>query len=225
MGFTSKTNKPHAVCLPYPVQGHITPMVRMAKLLYHKGFHITFVNTEYNHQRLLKSRGPDSLDGLLDFTFRTIPDGLLISDANSTQDIPALCQSTSKNCLAPFCELISQLNSMAASPSSNVPPVSCIIGDGLMSFSMLAANEFNIPYALFWTSSACGYFGCLKYSVLVNQGLVRLKDESQITDGYLENTIEWTEGIKSIRLKDLPPFLRTTDPDDIMLNFVIQEMN
>ncbi|CAK9309183.1 unnamed protein product [Citrullus colocynthis] len=200
-------------------------MLRLAKLLHHKGFHITFVNTEFNHQRLLKSRGPDSLDCLLDFTFRTIPDGLPISDANCTQHIPALCKSTSKNCLAPLCDLISQLKSMAASPSSNVPPVSCVIGDALMSFSMLAANEFKIPCALLWTSSACAYFGCLQYSELVNQGLIPLKDLSQITNGYLENTIEWTRGLKNIRLRDIPTFIRTTDLDDIMFNFIIQEMN
>ena len=170
MGSASKTDKPHAVCIPYPAQGHINPMLSLAKLLHHTGFHITFVNTEYNHRRLLRSRGPDSLDGLLDFQFRTIPDDLPFSDANSTQDIPLLCQSTSKNCLAPFCDLISQLNSAA-----DVPPVSCIVGDAVMSFSMLAANEFKIPYALFWTASACGYWGCMCCRELVKQGLVPLK--------------------------------------------------
>lgn len=179
MGSISKTDRPHAVCIPYPAQGHINPMLRLAKLLHHKGFYITFVNTEYNHRRLLKSRGPDSLDGLLDFRFETIPDGLPFSDANSTQDIPALCQSTTKNCLAPLCDLISKLNSIAAASSStthdHVPPVSCIVGDVVMSFSMLAANHFKIPHALFWTASSCGYFGYLQYYELIKQGVVPLK--------------------------------------------------
>ncbi|GLT93791.1 hypothetical protein SLE2022_115650 [Rubroshorea leprosula] len=68
--------KPHAVCIPYPAQGHINPMLKLAKLLHHRGFHITFVNTELNHKRLLKSRGSDSLNGLPLFRFDTIPDGL-----------------------------------------------------------------------------------------------------------------------------------------------------
>lgn len=58
------THKPHAICIPFPAQGHINPMLKLAKLLHHKGFHITFVNTEYNHKRLLKSRGPNSLDAM-----------------------------------------------------------------------------------------------------------------------------------------------------------------
>ncbi|XP_023511391.1 7-deoxyloganetin glucosyltransferase-like [Cucurbita pepo subsp. pepo] len=212
MGSISKTSKPHVVCVPFPAQGHINPMLKLAKLLHHRGFHVTFVNTEYNHRRLLNSRGLNSVDGLLDFQFRTIPDGLPFSNANSTQDVPSLCQSTSKNCLAPLCDLISELNSII-----DVPPVSCIVGDAIMSFCMLAANKFKIPHALFWTASACGYFGYLRYCEPIKHGLVPLED--------LENTIEWTQGLKSIRLRDLPSFLLTTDPDDIMLNFINQEMS
>ncbi|KAJ0010504.1 hypothetical protein Pint_32886 [Pistacia integerrima] len=42
-------------------------MLKLAKSLHHRGFNITFVNTEYNHKRLLKSRGLDVLNGLPDF--------------------------------------------------------------------------------------------------------------------------------------------------------------
>ena len=64
---TLVADKPHAVRIPYPTQSHIKAMLKFSKLLHHRGFHITFVNTEYNHQRFLKSRGPNSLDGLSDF--------------------------------------------------------------------------------------------------------------------------------------------------------------
>ena len=33
--------KPHAVCLPYPAQGHITPMLNVAKLLHARGFNVS----------------------------------------------------------------------------------------------------------------------------------------------------------------------------------------
>lgn len=50
-------SKPHVVCIPFPAQGHMTPMLALAKLLHSSGFHITFVNTEFNHRRLLRSHG------------------------------------------------------------------------------------------------------------------------------------------------------------------------
>ncbi|KAL6962330.1 7-deoxyloganetin glucosyltransferase [Sarracenia purpurea var. burkii] len=46
---------------------------------------------------------------------------------------------------------------------------------------------------------------------------------SYITNGYLDTVIDWIPGMKDIRLKDLPSFIRTTDPNDIMLDFVISE--
>ena len=78
---------PHAVCIPFPAQGHINPMLKLAKLLHHRGFHITFVNTEYNHKCILKSRGLSSLDGLPSFQFKAIPDGLPPSSStDATKD-------------------------------------------------------------------------------------------------------------------------------------------
>ncbi|XP_073145349.1 7-deoxyloganetin glucosyltransferase-like [Henckelia pumila] len=212
--------KPHAVCIPFPAQGHINPMLKLAKLLNHKGFHITFVNTEYNHRRLVKSRGPNSLDGLPSFRFETIPDGLPPSDADATQDVPSLCYSTSTTCLSPLRDLITRLND---SGSSNVPPVTCIVTDGVMSFALEAAEEFGIPGVLFWTTSACGFYGYLQYATLVQMGYIPLKDAGYLTNGYLDTVLNGIPGMAGIRLRDLPSFLRTTSMDDIMLNFVLTE--
>ncbi|PON47395.1 UDP-glucuronosyl/UDP-glucosyltransferase [Parasponia andersonii] len=106
MGSISYPEKPEAVCIPFPAQGHINPTLKLAKLLHSKRFHITFVNTEYNHRRLLKSRGPHSLDGLRSFRFKTVLDGFPPSDVEATQDIPSLCESTPKHTLAPFKNLL-----------------------------------------------------------------------------------------------------------------------
>ncbi|KAJ7965730.1 Glycosyltransferase [Quillaja saponaria] len=219
----SKTKKPHAVCIPYPAQGHINPMLKLAKLLYSKGFYITFVNTEYNHKRLLKSRGPNSLDGLPSFHFETIPDGLPETDVDVTQDVPSLCDSTTKTCLLPFKNLLSKLNDDASKSSDDVPPVTCIVSDGVMSFTVDAARELGIPEVLFWTTSACGFACYVQYRRLLDTGITPLQDSSYVTNGYLENVIDWIPGIKNIRLRDIPSFIRTTDPDDIMLRFVPNE--
>ncbi|KAF6170328.1 hypothetical protein GIB67_043018 [Kingdonia uniflora] len=208
-------NKPHAVCIPYPAQGHINPMLNLAKLLHQKGFHITFVNTEFNHQRLLKSRGPDSVKGLPDFQFETIPDGLPPSDPNATQDIPSLCVSTDKHSLKPFRNLLAKLND---SSSSNVPPVSCIVSDGVMSFTLDAAVELGVPEVLFWTTSACGFMGYLQYPEVFR------RDESDLTNGYLDTTLDWVPGMPNIRLRDLPSFIQTTDPNFMMFEFTFKQV-
>ncbi|EHA8587353.1 7-deoxyloganetin glucosyltransferase [Cocos nucifera] len=211
--------KPHAVCIPYPAQGHVTPLLKLAKLLHFRGFYITFVNTHFNHKRLLRSGAISSLDSLPDFRFESIPDGLPPSDVDATQDIPSLCDSIPKNCLPPFRDLITKLND----PSSPTPKVSCIVSDGVMSFTLDAAKELRIPEVLFWTPSACGFMGYLHYQHLAERGIVPLKDASDLTNGYLDTPIDWIPGMKNVRLRDLPTFLRTLDPKDIMFNFCNRE--
>ncbi|KAF9607902.1 hypothetical protein IFM89_003716 [Coptis chinensis] len=219
----SETKKPHAVCIPYPAQGHINPMLKLAKVLHDRGFHITFVNTVHMHNRLLKSQGPDSLKGLPDFQFKTIPDGLAPSDTDTAQSFPALCESISKNCLVPFWDLITRINDTSLS-SCGLPPVSCIISDGVMTFSLRAAEELGIPGILFWTVSACGLMGFLQFPHLLQIGLTPLKDESYLTNGYLDAPINFIPGIQDIRVRDLPTFIRTTDPEDIVFNFILREV-
>ncbi|TXG52766.1 hypothetical protein EZV62_021935 [Acer yangbiense] len=214
----AETPPPHAVCVPLPAQGHMNPMLKLAKLLNYKGFHITFVITEYNHNRLLKSSGPDPLNGTPTFRFETIPDGLPPSDANAAQDIPSVCDSINKTCLAPFRQLLSKLNNTS---SSNVSPVTCIVSDCGTSFTLKAAQELNTPNALLWSAGACSFMGFLHYRTLIEKGLVPLKDLSYLTNGYLNTVIDRIPGMEGIKLKDLPTFIRTTDPNDIMMNFCL----
>ncbi|KAK7301191.1 hypothetical protein RJT34_12052 [Clitoria ternatea] len=218
MGFSGTIEKPHAVCIPHPTQGHINPMLKLAKLLNFKGFHITFVNTEYNHRRLLKSRGPDSLNGLPSFRFVTIPDGLPEPEIEATQDIPSLCDSTHKTCLPHLRNLLNKLSN-----APDAPPVTCLVSDGVMSFTLDAAQELGVPQVLFWTPSACGFMCYVHFQQLIQKGLTPLKDSGFITNGYLETTIDWVPGIKEIRLRDIPSFIRTTDSDDFMLDFLLSE--
>ncbi|KAL8100213.1 7-deoxyloganetin glucosyltransferase-like [Apium graveolens] len=210
--------KPHAVCIPFPAQGHINPMLKLAMLLHHKGFHITFVNTEFNHNRLLKSRGPKSLDGLPGFCFETIPDGLPPSDENATQDPLSLCLSTQKNCLLPLRRLLKKFDGS----SSSRPPVSCIIQDGIMSFAIVAAKEIGVPSVCFRTSPATILLLNKYYREFEEKGLLPSKDGTSKMD-QLNNTVNWIPGIRSIQIKDIPSFFHTTDPNDPMVQFEISE--
>ncbi|KAI3938636.1 hypothetical protein MKW92_047893 [Papaver armeniacum] len=197
--------KPHAVFIPVPAQGHVTPTMTLAKLFHSKGFHITFVNTEFNHQRLINSRGPDS----------TIPDGLpLPDDLNATQPLPDLLKLNNNS------------KSSLLSPSSEdiLPPVTCIVSDGMMSFGLKVGVELGIPVALFWTASACGLICYLHFTQLIERGLVPLKDESDLTNGYLDTKIDWIPGMKEIRLRNLPSFVRTMDTRDMYVDYFITEL-
>ncbi|GJN21421.1 hypothetical protein PR202_gb08893 [Eleusine coracana subsp. coracana] len=214
-------DKPHAVCVPFPAQGHVTPMMKLAKVLYCKGFHVTFVNTEYNHRRLIRTRGPGAVAGLPDFRFATIPDGLPESDADATQDPAALCDSTMRTCLPHLTSLLARLNGM-----DGVPPVTCVVADNVMSFSVDAAREIGVPCALFWTASACGYMGYRHFQFLMDEGLAPLQDEEQLTNGHLDTPVGLARGMSEhMRLRDFPSFIYTMQRGEILLDFMMREVD
>ncbi|XP_059433039.1 linamarin synthase 2-like [Corylus avellana] len=120
---------------------------------------------------LIGSKGPDYIKGLPDFRFETIPDGLPPSDRDATQDVPTLFDSTRKNCFAPFKELVIKLNSS----SDQMPTVTCIVSDGVMGCGREAGKELGIPEVQLWTSSACGFMGCLSFDELIERGTIPFK--------------------------------------------------
>ncbi|KAG4914745.1 hypothetical protein JHK87_052302 [Glycine soja] len=218
----STERKPHALLTPLPLQGHINPLLRLAKLLHLRGFHITFVHTEYNIKRLLNSRGPKALDGLQDFHFETIPDSLppTYGDGDVTEDAVSLAKSVREKMLVPFRDLLARLHD--SSTAGLVPPVTCLVSDCWMFFTIQAAEELSLPIALFSPISACSLMFVLHYRSLFDKGLLPLKDKSYLTNGYLDTKVDWIPGMKNLKLKDLPEIIRTIDPNDFMLKFLIE---
>ncbi|KAI3737276.1 hypothetical protein L2E82_27273 [Cichorium intybus] len=198
--------KPHVVFMPYPAQSHIKCMLKLARLLHHKGIQITFVNTESNQKRLLKYGGFHGLDTAPGFQFKTVPDGLPSddhTDANQTPEQLFLYLLT--NFLDSFLDLVTRLES----------PPTCIISDGFMTFTnnLYAAEKLKIPIILYWTLAACGFMAYYQTKVLTDKGVLPLKDESYLENGYTDTLMDWIPGMEGIRLKDLPEHMLATSPD------------
>ncbi|KAJ6836752.1 7-deoxyloganetin glucosyltransferase-like [Iris pallida] len=194
--------KGHAVCLPFPAQGHINAMLKVAKLLHSKGLHITFLHSQSNHDRLFFAghhHQPTS------FRFEPVP-------ADITLDHPLIHGPLRQ----PTRSLLERL-------MSATPPPTCIVADVFMSFSLELAAELGLPHAFLCPVSACGFMGFLHYKDLMDRGIVPLTSESDLTNGYLETVIDWIPGMKNIRLRDLPSYFRTTDRNDCLMNFCRDE--
>ncbi|PWA63862.1 UDP-glucuronosyl/UDP-glucosyltransferase [Artemisia annua] len=166
---SEQEKKPHAVCIPHPAQGHINPMLELAKILHAKGFLITFVNTEFSHQRLVRSQGSDTLSSFSSFRFETIPDGLPPPDNKDvTQDVNIVLKSLHETGFTPFKSLVSKIN-------ASDTPVTCIVADFLMGFTLPVAKELGIPKVLLWTSGAGSLILYDQYPNLIEKGLMPLK--------------------------------------------------
>nr|XP_043616695.1 UDP-glycosyltransferase 85C2-like [Erigeron canadensis] len=205
--------KPHVICIPIPAQSHLLAMLKLAELLHHKGLQVTFVNTDYIHNKLLQnSVDLHSLDASSGFRFETISDGIPRT-SEDYDDSKLLLEHIQITFLTPFLDLAAKLPT----------PPTCIISDGFMSFFTIeAAQKLGIPIMLYWTLSAGGFMTTYQIQSLIDKGLAPLKDESYLTNGYLDTIIDWIPGMDGIRLKDLNSAAWTTDPADRLLNFCIK---
>eukprot|EP00253_Pinus_taeda_P032494 PITA_32494 len=209
----------HAVLFPFPLQGHIKPFMNLAHVLSTREFYITFVLTEFVQKRLAESgviltHDDDSIMGNrnhMNIRFEALPDGLPPRNGSTlNQNVPVLFQSMTANAHFHFHKLMERLRHLP-----NVPPVTFIVSDGLLSKTQDVANEYGIPRVAFWSTSAFGFTAYFSIPLLIDKGYLPLKDESCLTEEYLDEVrITCIPGMPPLRLRELPNFLLVTDISD-----------
>ncbi|KAK9697880.1 hypothetical protein RND81_08G066800 [Saponaria officinalis] len=207
----------HAVCVPFPLQGHITPMLQLAKLLNSKGFYITFVNTEHNQNCMVKSNGPNSFKGTSSFKFETFPDGLPVSNTGSFREVHPLIRSLRVNCPQPFMNLLHRINDT----SGGSPPITLIISDIFIPFARNAAYELgNCSLVMFYPPSACSLLAYAQLDTLLDKDILPFKDPNFTTNGSLNMELnELSPSMNGIRLKDFPSLIRSTEKDHRLFKY------
>ncbi|KAK1327186.1 UDP-glycosyltransferase 85A1 [Acorus calamus] len=203
--------------MPFPAQGHMNPLLKLAKLLHSKGFFITFIHTALYHRRLLRSSS--CVSSSASFRFVTIDDG--VSEDESTHTLHYVQDCMRRHCPASLRELL-----VREEDEGVVPPATCIVSDGVMSFTLDVAEELRLPQVLFWTMSACGFMGYLLFEEIIKRDMAPLKDDATArNDARLDARIDWVPTMKNARLRDMPTFI--THPSHPkhqgMAEFMIEE--
>lgn len=133
--------------VPFPLQGCITPHLQLAQhLISSYDFFVTFVNTTYNHERLMGLQAAETrqLESSSRIKFVHVPDGLP-EDDNRGGDLAHV--RAAMVALEPvFVDLFQQL--------LNESPVTCIIRDVYMPSAHKPATKLGIPVIGFSTMSA-----------------------------------------------------------------------
>ncbi|XWS55595.1 hypothetical protein CRYUN_Cryun09bG0014200 [Craigia yunnanensis] len=207
---------PHVVFLPFPVQGHVKPMLKLAELLSNAGLQVTFMNTEYVHDRFLPSVDIQAFYRRFPkFQFLSIPDGLPPDHRRSNKRFGDWFLSTGAAIKTALRQLLVSLSRKAGRQRHPT----CIIADGLLSSSAIdAGEEFGIPVLAFRTFSACSiwtYFHLLK---LIEKGEVPLHDKD------MDKLVTCIPGLeKIIRRRDLPSICRFERAEDPRLEFFVNQ--
>jgi hypothetical protein len=146
-------SRPHAIVVPFPVQGHINPMMILAQNLASHGFIVTFINSEYNHNRIhgrAKSiEEEDTVAGGM-IRLRIIPDGLPEEDTRT--NFARLASATEKTMGPLLHKLIHEIN------ESEEHKVTCLIADFFASWALDVAQQCQInARAAFWPGLIATY--------------------------------------------------------------------
>ncbi|KAH9310622.1 hypothetical protein KI387_025657, partial [Taxus chinensis] len=203
---------PHAVIIPFPVQGHINPLIRLSEKLAAQGIVITFVNTEANHSRMMKARNNRpgiSKDPSFDIRFVQISDGLPL-DFNIRANPGEAFNALMTTARASAEDLIHNLKTRGCEP-----PISCVIGSSFLSWTFNVAKKFELPWVAFWSQAVSVYVIYRNLSMIIDNGDFPPKKQG---------IIDYIPGLPPLQPEDLPSDIQTGDTSNLLHQIIVQQL-
>ncbi|TVU30715.1 hypothetical protein EJB05_22350, partial [Eragrostis curvula] len=137
---------PHALLLPYPAQGHVIPFMELAHRLLDNGFAVTFVNTEFNHRRVVDAAGAgSSASRRRRLRLVGVADGM--EDGEDRDNLVRL-NAAMQEAMPP------QLEALLDGNDDGLGKVTCAVVDVGMSWALDGAKRRGLPAAALWAASA-----------------------------------------------------------------------
>ncbi|KAL6637890.1 hypothetical protein ACP70R_025462 [Stipagrostis hirtigluma subsp. patula] len=155
--------QPRVMVLPFPVQGHVMPLMELSHRLVVHGLEVIFVNTHYNHERVLRAMaggggdqtGATSPAGIHMVSF---PDGMAPDDDRT--DTAKLCAS-----LPPA--MRGRLEEMIRSRK-----IGWVVADVAMNWVLELAATVGVRVALVSAFSAASFALRMHLSKMVEDGII-----------------------------------------------------
>ncbi|CAD6214583.1 unnamed protein product [Miscanthus lutarioriparius] len=166
MAMAADAPRPRIMVLPFPAQGHILPLMELSHRLVDHGFEVDFVNTDFNHARILTALAAGGDTGAAvhaGIHLATFPDGMG-PDGDRT-DIVQLAQGLPAAMLGRLEELV------------RAQKTRWVVADVSMSWALDLAGTAGVRVALFSTFSAAIFVLRMRVPKMVEDGII---DESAV---------------------------------------------
>ncbi|KAF2301680.1 hypothetical protein GH714_028652 [Hevea brasiliensis] len=158
--------KPHVILAPYPSQGHVTPLMKLAYNLVDQEVKVTFVNTESIHAKLMSAM-PKKFKGKIPISLVSIPEGLESNhDGKDNFQVRESASSFTQSHLQNFVENINLLN--------NEKQVSLVIADISVGWALEVAKKMGIKQAAFVPYGLGNLAMILHNPMLIKAGIIEI---------------------------------------------------
>ncbi|XVE78500.1 hypothetical protein DITRI_Ditri13aG0150200 [Diplodiscus trichospermus] len=145
MGAKCTPKKPKVILVPYPAQGHVTPMFNLGSAFLTLGFEPIVVTPKFIHRRLVSNMDPDHHQ----VRFMSIPDGL---DDEGPHDFFAI-EKAMENIMPIHLENLV----VEEEDDEENGRIVCMVIDLLASWAIQVSKRRQIPAAGFWPAMEATY--------------------------------------------------------------------
>ncbi|KAL6622971.1 hypothetical protein ACP70R_032850 [Stipagrostis hirtigluma subsp. patula] len=161
----ASADAPHALLLPYPTQGHVIPFMELAHQLLDRGFAVTFVNTEFNHRRVVDAAGAagaSSSGGRRRLRLVGVADGM--GDGEDRDNLVRL-NAAMQEAIPPQLEAL-------LDGGEGLGKVTCVVVDVGMSWALDMVKRRGLPAAALWAASAAVLAVLVGAKKLIRDGVI-----------------------------------------------------
>ncbi|XP_027153254.1 UDP-glycosyltransferase 83A1-like [Coffea eugenioides] len=154
---------PHVLAIPYPAQGHVLPLMELALRLVKNGIKVTFVNTEFDHKRVIESlSGEENVPDMMHLV--SVPDGL--ESWEDRNDLGKLTKTIFRVMPAKLEALMEKMN------ESETDKITCLITDESMGWALEIAKNMGVRAVAFWPAAAALLALQLNIPKLIDDGII-----------------------------------------------------
>ncbi|KAL2335450.1 hypothetical protein Fmac_016663 [Flemingia macrophylla] len=155
--------RPHVMVVPYPVQGHVIPLMELSLMLAKQGIKITFVNTKDNHERIMNAF-PSGNDVSSQICLVWISDGLESSEEGEKPG------KSSEAVLKVMPEKVEEL--IECINGSESEKITCVLADQSIGWALDIAEKKGIRRAACIPASAAQLLLGLSIPKLIENGII-----------------------------------------------------
>ncbi|KAG8082728.1 hypothetical protein GUJ93_ZPchr0014g47273 [Zizania palustris] len=181
MGAEAIHHQPVVFLVPFPAQGHVTPMLHLARALAAHGVAATVAVPDFIHRRIVVSSSSSSAAGggraaaggaeYGDVELASIPSGILLPEEHAAADPPGFAAIVH----AMEHHMPAQLERMLLTTSSSSVRggrVACLVVDVLASWAVPVAERWGVPAVGFWPAMLASYRAVAAIPELISKGII-----------------------------------------------------